>query len=196
MDDQTVLAWGQPQASLMVRQGAGVGTSYSISGDEVILGREEGVGISIRDPEVSRRHARISWQSGNYFVEDVGSTNGTFLNGVQITGAQPLRSGDAISIGQTSLVFQTKAEATQAQPGPTPPPSPPPMAAPLEPEKKRSKCLLWGCGCLVLLGLLVVIAVVVAVLAMPGQLEDFLNSILSNVGLNVDVMLYGVRELV
>jgi hypothetical protein len=178
VDEQTVLAWSQPQASLVVRQGAGVGVTFSITGEEIILGREEGLGISIRDPEVSRRHARVSWQSGDYYVEDLGSTNGTFLNGTRVASPQPLRPGDAIGIGQTLLVFQTEAEATQAQPEPLPAqPAPPPAVAPAPQKRRRGKCLLWGCGCLILLGLLLVILAAAAMFLFAEEIQPILDDL-------------------
>jgi len=135
VDDQTVLAGSQPQASLVVSQGAQVGTTFSITGSEVILGREEGIGIAVPDPEVSRQHARVVWQGGYYYLEDLGSTNGTFLNGTPVTGAQILRAGDSIGIGQTLLVFQTQpgaipAEAVAAPAAAYPTQAPPPAPAP------------------------------------------------------------------
>lgn len=195
MDDQTVLATNQPQASLVVRQGTQVGTTHPITTGEAILGREEGIDISIRDPEVSRRHARISWQSGSYYVEDLGSTNGTFLNGALVSSPQPLHPGDSIGVGQTMLVFQMQPGAMPTQPAAVPSysaPSPPPPAAAAPAERKgRSRCLLWGCGCLILLGLLVVAAVAAALIIAPDQIEEILNNILNSLGFQVDiVMLY------
>lgn len=193
MYDQTVLASGRSSASLVVRQGAQVGTTFPLTGDVVIVGREEGVGVSIHDPEVSRRHARISWQAGRYVLEDMGSTNGTYLNGEQVTSPQPLQPGDTIGMGQTVLIFQVQAEAAPTQPEAAPipilpearaqpelPPSPPPIpptrrvgllpearaAEPVAQEGGKSRCLLVGCSCLVLLVLfLAVIAVAMMLLA-------------------------------
>lgn len=179
MYDQTVLASGRSSASLVVRQGAQVGTTFPLTGDVVIVGREEGVGVSIHDPEVSRRHARISWQAGRYVLEDMGSTNGTYLNGEQVTSPQSLQPGDTIGMGQTVLIFQVQAEAAPTQPEAAPtqpelPPSPPPIpippearaAEPVAQESGKNRCLLVGCSCLVLLVLfLAVIAVAMMLLA-------------------------------
>ena len=87
--------------------------SFSISGSQAIIGREEGLEVILQDAEASRRHSRISWQGGQYVIEDLGSTNGTFINGVQITTPQVLNPGDSIGIGQTALVFQSSG----AEPG-------------------------------------------------------------------------------
>ena len=198
MDDQTLMARGQPAASLVVRQGAQVGMTFSIMGEEAILGREEGIDVSVRDPEVSRRHSRISWQNGSYYIEDLKSTNGTFLNGALVTSPQPLRSGDTIGIGQTVLVFQSELGAAFEQPavGDAYPGAQPASSA-AEPARRerRNRCLLVGCGCLVLLGVLVLVVLLVLFLAFPQELENFLNSILNIIGLEADLAMRSVPYL-
>lgn len=195
MDDQTVLATDQPRASLVVRQGTKVGTTYHITSAEAILGRDEETDISVRDPEVSRRHARISWQSGNHYVEDLGSTNGTFFNGSLVTSPQLLRSGDTIGLGQTLFVFQTEADAMPVQPPPEPdyaaPPPPPPAAQPAEPTSGGSRCLLWGCGCLILLGLLLFILAAAGMLIFARDIQ----SILDDLGIPIQLTMAYVSHL-
>lgn len=176
MEDQTILASTQPNASLVVRQGAQVDTVFPLASSTVALGREEGVGITIQDPEVSRQHARISQQAGGYILEDLGSTNGTYLNGVQITGPQPLRPGDTIGLGQTALVFQqADTKAMPAQPTARPAPPPPSPAVELAEQQGRSRCLLWGCGCLVLGGLLLVAVAVAAMLLFGEEIQPIFD---------------------
>jgi pSer/pThr/pTyr-binding forkhead associated (FHA) protein len=89
--------------------------SFVISGNQVVLGREEGLDIVLQDPEASRRHARISWQGGRHLIEDLGSTNGTFVNGMQITMPQPLNPGDSVGIGQTARQCLERASPTAYQ---------------------------------------------------------------------------------
>ena len=191
MDDKTVVGSRRPPASLVVRQGARAGTVFPLTTDSVVLGREEGVDISLRDPEVSRQHARVSWQAGTYVLEDLGSTNGTFLNGMQITGQRPLRPGDSIGLGQTILVLQpqTAAEPTSPTPMPAPrpamaqapaqpayvPPPPPPPSAPAAAGGGGSRCLIWGCGCLAALLIVLVALAVAAALIIPDQIQPFLD---------------------
>lgn len=178
-NDATMLGSSQPAAALVVRQGAQAGMSFSITGNQVVLGREEGLDIILQDPESSRRHSRISWQGGQYVVEDLGSTNGTFVNGVQITTPQILNPGDSIGIGQTALVFQMQGGQTPFQ---SPPPqqaqayaapSPPPSTRSSEPqESKATQYLLYGCGCLLLFGICLLLMIAAAVLMAPGLIED------------------------
>ncbi|MBV8371970.1 MAG: FHA domain-containing protein [Candidatus Eremiobacteraeota bacterium] len=67
-------------------------------------GRGHELDLVLRDPEVSRRHVRFENQDGVVFVEDLHSSNGTFLNGRKLTEAIELRQGDAIDVGTTRLV--------------------------------------------------------------------------------------------
>ena len=76
--------------------------------DELLIGRHaEGAGRLADDDEISRSHARISLdRSGFCAIEDLGSTNGTFVNGLRITGPQTLSVGDTIEVGGTTLVVR------------------------------------------------------------------------------------------
>jgi diguanylate cyclase (GGDEF)-like protein len=91
--------------SLLVIDGTPADLGHHASVDaEVVIGRESG-GLSLRDRKCSRRHAAVARRGDLYVVRDVGSTNGTFLNGVTLAGEQPLRDGDRIVIGQTVIKF-------------------------------------------------------------------------------------------
>ena len=79
---------------------------YVLSSMRLLIGRESGSDIVIRDPNVSRTHAELRLEHGNTWVlTDLGSTNGTYVNGREIS-SQPLRDGDLIDIGTTTLVFE------------------------------------------------------------------------------------------
>jgi FHA domain-containing protein len=70
--------------------------------DEVTVGRGGGCGIVLADDTyVSTLHARLFQQNSETFVEDLGSTNGTFVNGRQVTAATRLKRGDQVQFGQT-----------------------------------------------------------------------------------------------
>lgn len=163
-NEPTMMGASPPTAALIVRQGPQAGMSFPITGNQVIIGREEGMGIVLQDPEASRRHARISWQAQQFVIEDMGSTNGTFVNGVQLTAPQRLNAGDSIGIGQTALVFQLSG----GHMGPAVPPpqqapvySPPEVAvAPASQEGRTTQYLLYGCGGILLLCICCVLAII------------------------------------
>ena len=72
---------------------------------ENILGREEGAG-PLASKSVSRRHARITIDGPNAYLEDLGSKNGTFLRGRSVDGREQLADGDAIALGSVALIFR------------------------------------------------------------------------------------------
>ncbi|HZF38732.1 MAG TPA: FHA domain-containing protein [Blastocatellia bacterium] len=104
-------------AKLIIQRGGKVGKEFPISGVEALIGRWDADGgifpdvdLDQDDPEakVSRRHARIQFLNDQYLIEDLGSTNGTFVNrGPRLSpGAkQPLKNGDEIIVGKTFLKF-------------------------------------------------------------------------------------------
>jgi predicted component of type VI protein secretion system len=77
------------------------GRSFDVSG-ELVVGRVE-ADVSIDDEEVSRRHALVRPAGGGIEILDLGSRNGTWVNGVRIAGATPLAHGDGVRLGRTSL---------------------------------------------------------------------------------------------
>lgn len=72
--------------------------------DEITIGRKKSNTIDIDNLQVSNKHARIVKHAGNYFIEDLKSTNGTFLNNEKIN-KEPLRDKDIITIGKHTLVI-------------------------------------------------------------------------------------------
>jgi len=104
-------------ARLVIERGRSAGKQFPLSDEESQIGRWDADGgifpdvdLDADDPEakVSRRHARIMRRNGQYFVEDLGSTNGTFINrGRRLLPGdrQPLRDGDEIIVGKTFLRF-------------------------------------------------------------------------------------------
>lgn len=78
---------------------------YAI-GKGVEIGRAVKDGIIIKDPYISSKHARFLFKDGKYYIEDCGSTNGTFVNGKAVKkNAEPLSDGDKIRIGQVDFLF-------------------------------------------------------------------------------------------
>ena len=94
-------------ARLEVVAGRAIGMSILLD-DELLIGRHaDGAGRLADDEEISRSHARISLdRSGFCAIEDLGSTNGTFVNGLRISGPQTLSVGDTIEVGGTTLVVR------------------------------------------------------------------------------------------
>ncbi|MGI8734669.1 MAG: FHA domain-containing protein [Pyrinomonadaceae bacterium] len=107
----------KPHAWLLLERGRSIGKKFMLSNVESQIGRWDADGgifpdvdLDSDDPEakVSRRHARITLQDGQYFLEDQGSTNGTFVNrGRRLEPGQrhPLKDGDEIIVGKTFLRF-------------------------------------------------------------------------------------------
>ncbi len=94
--------------ALLLLSGPAAGLRREVT-SEVILGRSPSCDIPLEDSKVSRRHARITLTDGAYFLEDLGSTNGTFINrGKRLMPGtrQPLSDGDEIIVGKTFLRFQ------------------------------------------------------------------------------------------
>jgi len=94
-------------ARFEVVAGRAIGMSILLD-DELLIGRHaDGAGRLADDEEISRSHARLSLdRSGFCAIEDLGSTNGTFVNGLRITGPQTLSVGDTIELGGTTLVVR------------------------------------------------------------------------------------------
>jgi hypothetical protein len=80
------------------------GVAYEIPSSGATLGRGD-VEIKLDDPFASSRHARISQQGHVFFIEDLGSTNGTYLNEEPLNGPQPLHPGDRIRIGDCEFSY-------------------------------------------------------------------------------------------
>jgi hypothetical protein len=91
------------------------------------IGRE-GSDINIADPEVSRRHATIRSEGGAVAIEDLNSTNGTFVNGERITGTRVLSEGDEVRFGMTVWKLQPSAQKTAIADAPAAP-APPQVTA-------------------------------------------------------------------
>jgi len=188
---------------LIVRTGPNPGMVFDLTKEIATLGRDVANDIVIGDPEVSRQHSRITRTPGGYVVEDMGSTNGTFVNGERLAAPRVLRDGDLVGLSEkVTLSFEaivpgsdetvvSSAEEPERYPPtvrepmpiaskPSPPPvkstpSPTPAApvpTPVQPvappipipqpvvegePRKRSTWMMAGCGCLVLIAVLIAV---------------------------------------
>ena len=101
---------------LVMRSGPTPGAVYPLEGDQIMIGRDSSNGVAINDPEVSRRHARLTFQGGKYVIEDLGSTNGTFINGQRLSGPHVLKAGDVVALGEQIVLMY---DAVNIDPGAT-----------------------------------------------------------------------------
>ena len=135
-----------PSFQFTMRTGPAPGKVFALTQAEIGIGRDVSNDFIINDVEVSRRHARMVLQGTQYVLEDLGSTNGTFVNGQRLAAPHVLRPGDIVLLGENvTLVFEevqfdpnatvaspalAAAQAPPAQPAPPPPVyQPPPVDA-------------------------------------------------------------------
>jgi len=103
-------------ARLLCRVRAGVTLSFELGEKEAVLGREPGLGVALPVEGVSRRHARIKWDGKSHWIEDLRSTNGTFVNGKAVV-RERLRHLDVITLGrEVDLVLLARPAAAPARP--------------------------------------------------------------------------------
>lgn len=81
------------------------GRTYEL-GEEITIGRAAGCQVTIDDTYASQLHARVFQRDGKIFVEDIGSTNGTYLNRTKVTGPMVVQRGDQLQIGNTILELE------------------------------------------------------------------------------------------
>ena len=135
---------------LAVRRGPQPNQAFEISKDVSTLGRDISNDIVINDRETSRHHLRIMRSGDTLTIEDLGSTNGTFVNGKRVSGVTPLQNGDMVGLGETVTlaleVYRAQDAPPEIPPSPLdqptpvaspPPPVEPPAPAPVEPPAPR-----------------------------------------------------------
>jgi predicted component of type VI protein secretion system len=135
----------------------------------VELGREKSNAIVVADQKVSRHHASLTPIDNTFIINDQGSANGTYINGVLIAQPTRLKDNDRISVGDTTFLFTTSQPEPDAGDIPSPPPSPPapslayqPAASGLSPTVPGNNNSIWlmiGCMALLIIALLFFIAV-------------------------------------
>ncbi len=98
---------GRAARQLVVTAGALAGTRITLGEHPITIGRAEDSTLVITDDYASARHARIVPQAGQWLLEDLGSTNGTYLGNAKVTGPTPVPLGVPIRIGRTALELRT-----------------------------------------------------------------------------------------
>ena len=89
---------------LTILTGSASGQQFKVSKGAAVIGRAPTVEVRLEDDGISRTHARLRAETTRAWIEDMGSRNGTFVNGVKITGATELRDGDKIQVGRGTVI--------------------------------------------------------------------------------------------
>ncbi|MBL8099467.1 MAG: FHA domain-containing protein [Anaerolineales bacterium] len=149
------------QFQFVMRSGPTPGVVFPLEGEQLTIGRDSSNGVAINDAEVSRKHARLTFQGGKFVIDDLGSTNGTFVNGQRLAGPVVLKAGDVVSLGeQIVLMFDainsdagaTVAVSRKAVPSAppaqsySPPPTPVYSAPPATGQKRNMTPIFIGAG--------------------------------------------------
>ena len=92
---------------LKIQAGEGVGRDTSLGARPCVVGRDPGADFILDDVVASRRHFRIVPDGGTWIIEDMGSTNGTYVNDARVKRAR-LRDGDVIRVGTTHMLYVQK----------------------------------------------------------------------------------------
>lgn len=107
-DSDTVIVKVQPSASpwLEVQEGPEAGRKFPLRSERTLIGRRSDCDIVLTDPTVSGQHAHVVREGDTFLIEDLRSTNGTFVQGERITERRALCEGDEIRVGNSILVFR------------------------------------------------------------------------------------------
>ena len=98
---------------LLIRTPDGTKTEFILDGRSLVIGREDTCDLHFADGQVSRQHARIIFDGGEYWIEDLGSANGTIINGTPTKQPTMLKKNNIIDISGFHLTFKTNTEDTQ-----------------------------------------------------------------------------------
>jgi pSer/pThr/pTyr-binding forkhead associated (FHA) protein len=90
-------------SQLIVTEGSLAGTRVALTGKPILIGRANDSTLVLTDDYASTRHARINENNGVWYLEDLGSTNGTYVGQNKVTGPLPLEAGVVIRIGKTAM---------------------------------------------------------------------------------------------
>ncbi len=161
---------------LVVQSGNQTGQVFELNKDTVTLGRDVRCDVVISDAAASRNHCQIRRDPGGWTVQDLGSTNGTVVNGERISGARSLPVGSTITIGKTTLLV----EESQTIPAFVPP-QPVVAQVPIQPPpasgSNTTMWLVFGGVVIVLLLIGIVITAVILMQPAPTPIAAVLPSL-------------------
>jgi pSer/pThr/pTyr-binding forkhead associated (FHA) protein len=184
---QTILD-APPIAYLTVVSGGRLSQSWPLRG-EVQLGREKSNTLVVSDQKISRHHASLTPVDTTFIISDLGSANGTYVNGVLITQPVRLKDNDRVGVGDTTFLFTLTQPAPEMLERPLPP-TPSPRLTPV--AATPSSIPLWiliGCMVLMIMALIFIVAMLLGLFlgraqliglspGVTGQLVNFLAGIL------------------
>jgi pSer/pThr/pTyr-binding forkhead associated (FHA) protein len=122
------------KAFLMVATGEGAGTVFPLSDGPVIVGRSPDAEVHVNEVAISTEHARLEQTDAGFTLCDLGSTNGTYVNGQRLVGTVVLVSGDSVRMGSTTFTFVTRESGLPKGTVKLRNPNP---DLPLEPQRRR-----------------------------------------------------------
>lgn len=170
-EDATMPGGGQPPVRLRMQLGPSIGQVYSMVDNVMTIGRAQDNTIVLDDPQVSRYHAQVVRQGKQIIVEDLGSTNGTLVNGRRITGPHVLQPTETIAVGASVFSIEgfSAPDTVGVRPyrkDAPPPPEPSPVRpaprprAPGEarPEKTPWLAIGWVGGLLIIVVIILTLA--------------------------------------
>ena len=183
MTSETTLVDAALFPRLIVKVGGQVVREVELRGD-LGIGRAEENELQLPDPKASRHHARVHREGAVFVLNDLGSANGTRVNGILVTDPHPLEHGDRITIGDTELTYQEPGRAVQdtivegipagvkaAAAGEAVARVPPPPAVPVEAERGASRGLVIGLSLAAFVVFVAIVAISVYLLA-PGVYQQ------------------------
>lgn len=111
---------------LVMRRGPTPGNFYELTGETIMIGRGSKNDIVIQDNDVSREHCRLTKHGESYYLHDLGSSNGTFVNGMRVITQMPVQPGSLIELGDQITLFVEKIDAAEPHQHDTARAQPPP----------------------------------------------------------------------
>lgn len=101
-------------AYLVVREGNDQGKQVALGRQQIVIGRSLKNAVQLADETVSRQHARLEYEAGGHVIVDLGSTNGTYVNGKRVDRRR-LSPGDRVVLGKTRLVYQAGSRLVELE---------------------------------------------------------------------------------